>query len=264
MKKVNIEDIKMKSIILCATQRCGSTMVCEDIRNTNELGKPEELFINWLNADIESNDWQIQLNKIIEQGSTDNNIFSIKIMSDYLENISAKLNTTLTEPMENIYEVFPRIFSDAVWVRIFRKNTIKQAISRIMARQTDICHTVEDNADDFFAGKTAVYNEAYNQNTRYNYKDILTEINNIRQEEMNWNNFFTHNNIQPIRIIYEDAVENPEKYIYEIVNAMNLDNQQIRITERKIKKLGNDLNEDWYKNTLELFAEKLFVHGKIN
>jgi LPS sulfotransferase NodH len=32
----------MTEIILCATQRCGSTMVIEDMRNTGVLGMPEE------------------------------------------------------------------------------------------------------------------------------------------------------------------------------------------------------------------------------
>lgn len=38
------------TILLCATQRCGSTMIVEDMRNSEVLGAPREHFLPWAAA----------------------------------------------------------------------------------------------------------------------------------------------------------------------------------------------------------------------
>lgn len=158
-----------KQIILCATQRCGSTMICDDLWNTGMLGQPDECFIPWVDADIEKYNWKEQLNNVITRSSSENDVSAIKIMSDQLQGISEKMNTFLDVKQDNYLKVLPAVFQDTVWVRIVRKNSVKQAISRLMAKQTDVCHAV-DEKDSFFAGKTIEYKDDYNSGVQFNYQ----------------------------------------------------------------------------------------------
>jgi len=75
-----------KLIVICATQRCGSTMVVEDMRATGVLGVPEEYFIPWKTSN-EDIDWSQQLRQIEKKSSTDNGVAAVKIMANQLLDI---------------------------------------------------------------------------------------------------------------------------------------------------------------------------------
>ena len=69
----------MTEIILCATQRCGSTMIVEDMRNTGVLGMPEEWFIPW-QKDRSDEDLAKDLASIRRRASSQNGVCAIKVM----------------------------------------------------------------------------------------------------------------------------------------------------------------------------------------
>jgi len=68
-------------IILCATQRCGSTLIVEDMRNCKELGNPEEYFIPWNNPASHSS-WKQSYLPICKKAKGVNGVSSVKIMAN--------------------------------------------------------------------------------------------------------------------------------------------------------------------------------------
>lgn len=276
-----------KSIILCATQRCGSTMICEEIRNFEVLGNPEEYYIPWTKNNLDKYNWKNVQRDVIQKGLSKNNVFSVKIMSDQLMGISERFHTYYTQ-IDNALMLLPKVYNEMseelFWVRIIRKNTIKQAISRVMATQTGVCHAVDQDSDKFFAENIINYNEIYNKDANYNYEEVIKEINNIKKEEILWNKFFTDNKIKPFRIVYEEAYEDTYDVIEKLAEVCGVDTSDVVRKEKKIKKLSNKLNKEWYKNTLQTYlinnktisekerydlkeleklASQLFVHGSL-
>ncbi|WP_425458917.1 Stf0 family sulfotransferase [Eilatimonas milleporae] len=67
----------VKKIVLCATPRSGSTMICADMAATGVLGNPREHFINWAPSrqDI---DWKERLNTTIKN-QTKKKFFLLKL-----------------------------------------------------------------------------------------------------------------------------------------------------------------------------------------
>ena len=75
-----------KKVVICATQRCGSTLVCNDFLN-NGIGKPKEHFLRLIqNPSMDNTD--NRLKKIIQAGLNEQGIFSIKLMSSYSHKIN--------------------------------------------------------------------------------------------------------------------------------------------------------------------------------
>lgn len=63
--------------------------------------------------------------------------------------------------------------------------------------------------------------------------------------------------------MYEDVVASPDIYISEIArHCINLD--ELEIKPRRIKKLSNNINKEWYLKVLEEYSNNLFIHGKLN
>ena len=119
--------MKKKLIILCSTQRCGSTMIVSDFRSTNKLGLPEEYFIPW--KPDTTNDWYKAYERILQTSSTENGVSCIKVMANQLPSIESCLKATAEvapehTPSDKTY-LFPHVreaFKNAYFIRIRRGN----------------------------------------------------------------------------------------------------------------------------------------------
>lgn len=202
-----IRKYKGKQIVVAATQRSGSSMVCEDIADTGTLGIPQEWFADWKHG---AGDWSKQFHEIQQKGSTRNAIFSVKIMANQLGQIEKCLDGS---PKKD-GATHPRViyqFGDALWVWVRRRDTIGQAISHFLARQTGIYH-VQIRETRFPRG-ASVGPEEFEKKTEgqtpYDYLNIMRDWYVIQQHELIWEQFFKLNGIEPLVVWYEDATKYP-------------------------------------------------------
>lgn len=230
------------NIILCATQRCGSTMVVEDMRNTNILGRPEEWFIPW-DPNKEDVNWRDALTAVRQRATDETGTLAIKVMANQLTAIEECLKS-VTKPVPGpMFFRFRQIFSDAAFVWLKREDVVAQAVSRIMAKQTGINHATD--AKDHFAGNLMTGGDRanYNLEAKYSYSSILSECTAITLENIAWSRFFTAFKIEPLVITYEDVVKDPDMtHLDAIAKHAQVDAEFVK-TERQILKLGNSKNE---------------------
>ncbi|MEO1043122.1 MAG: Stf0 family sulfotransferase [Pseudomonadota bacterium] len=242
-------------IVLCATQRCGSTMVIEDMRNTGKLGNPEEWFVPW-DPEKTDIDWNAQLDGVFNRATGETGIVAIKVMANQLAKVDRCLSGQ-PEPTES-FEYFYRIFADAVWVKISRRDVIYQAISRLMARQTGINHATKEQNDEHFAGNLLKgYDPKYNDRTKYKYDAILYEINSITLENLAWTAFFEQYGIKPFNLVYEEFSADPNM-IHLDVMAEAIGLSKIDKKQRKMVKVGNSKNKEWHQQFLSDVSAKNF------
>lgn len=215
--------IENKLIILCATQRCGSTMIVEDLRNTNVMGKAEEYFIPWLpEKDI---DWVENFQSILKRSKTVNGVSVIKVMANQLKNIEACLEKSSLEP--DVYGIFPyvrRLFKDAKFIRIKRDSIARQAISRVIAKKTGVNHALHNNDADYKPGNLLKENEAsYSQNIKYNNEDIDAEVINISKESLLWDETLRSWNVNsPLELHYEQVCRTYPNYLSRVSNYIKV------------------------------------------
>ena len=234
-----------KMIVLCATQRCGSTMIMEDMRNSGVLGKPEEYFIPW-NPMRKGIDWSAEYEKILQKASTSNGVVSFKVMANQLPDIEAALDG---EPVTDnrAFSRFRDMIGDAVWVYIRREDILRQAISREISRQTGVNHATAESSDEHFAGNTMKgYRSDYNIGVKYSESAIHKALDDIVAENIIWKRFFRDWDILPYTITYENAEHIFPHHIEMMAQLCGVSLPET-LPERKMVKLANKVNEEWYE-----------------
>ncbi len=232
-----------QTIILCATQRCGSTLVVEDMRNSGQLGNPEEWFISW-DPDNSTRNWQEQLTGVLDRATDSFGTAAVKVMANQLPSIDRCLSgqSEATPQFDNFYKAF----SKAIWIRLFRGNVVYQSISRIMSRQTGINHATKSLNEEHFAGNLLKgYADDYNDGTKYSFNEILKEIVAINIENLVWQDFFDRHLIKPLELQYEYVSNDKDMKHIDQMGAL-INRHHLQKLPRKMVKLGNQTNDEWY------------------
>ena len=194
----------MKKMVICATQRCGSTMLVEDMRNSEVLGQPEEWFLSWSGKPV-GTDWRQEFEDVIAKGSGGNSVHAVKVMANQIFDIDRKLATAFGERQGGFAPNFFAAYEDATWISIVRNDFVAQAISRVIARQTNIYHATGSSESDHFAGNLMRgYKSDYNAEAEYDFQAIMKEVFKIQLENMSWERFFSAHNVIPVRLVYEE------------------------------------------------------------
>jgi LPS sulfotransferase NodH len=234
----------MTDIVLCATQRCGSTMIVEDMRNIDILGRPEEWFIPWSPGRADA-DWPEEMERVRRWGQGPNGVFAVKVMANQLAGIEACLKTMLPASSERPFHRFHTIFQEAIWVWLRRDDIVLQAVSRVVSQQTGINHATD--GADHFAGNLMKGGDlaTYNASVQYSYEAILRESTSITLENLAWSRFFEAFGITPLVITYEEAVRDADMtHLDEIVRRARVSGAYEK-SPRRLVKLGNSLNTEF-------------------
>ena len=241
------------NLIIAATQRCGSTMILEDLRNANVFGLPEEYFIPWYNSEKIIN-VKRELEHIKRKSRGANDFSSVKIMADQLKCIDRKLTGSKLTPSGQCGSQFmpsvAALFRKSYWVYVKREDVLRQAISRHMSIETKINHATKNDTDSHFAGNLLRgYTSSYNESARYDFQKIKRHCSNIVMENIIWANFFEVNKICPLTLTYEQLCSDGDfAYLNGIADFIGVDFQvdSGSFPRRQMVKLSNRKNDDWY------------------
>src|ERR1700733_2331436 len=134
-----------KSLIFCASQRTGSTMVVDDLLNIvgYEPGATEVLY-DRIVANETQRPWSEVWDEVRRLNSFER-YFLDKVMFHYTPQISqfiernttVGVSTCLTFKPE-LFDGFYNFFADAIWVYIDRRDVFAQAVSMYVAEATQI------------------------------------------------------------------------------------------------------------------------------
>ena len=160
-----------RSYLVCATQRSGSTLVCQALKETGIAGRPEEYYEALLHSgrprepheyfngvddpailshlgERNSSDPQPRsplwsrtaydryLDWTKEQGTTENGVFGAKMMWNYFGDFISLVRNVPQYRDLPLDELMPAVFPDLTFVRVIRANKVRQAISLWKAVQT--------------------------------------------------------------------------------------------------------------------------------
>lgn len=234
------------TILLCATQRCGSTMIVEDMRNSEVLGAPREHFLPWAAAK-EDKDWKAEFDKLMGEARSKNGVAAIKIMANQMRPVDRCLGTFV--PAAEADKPFPHLheaFRDATWIKLTRRDVVAQAISRVMAVQTGVYHAVENAAGGTpFSNVAKSLDPDYNAKVEYSYAALLNEVTAIALENLAWTRFFEAHGITPLEFVYEEVVADQSYSHLDAMAAAEGVEGPVKKVPRRLTKLSNHRHETW-------------------
>ena len=269
------------SYLICATPRSGSTLLSQALRDTGIAGCPEEHFEVLLETGRprqprdyfqRSNDpevWALLddpefrdvlgeyggryaehparrdpswrppdfeglLEEALRKGTTENGVLGTKIMWAYFRDFVRLARRTpgleSIHPCEVPAAVLPNL-QHFVWIR--RDDTTRQAVSLWKALQTQEWR--RDSEED-----------GGGQGLRFSFAAVDHLKLRIDEHNAAWQAYFERCDIEPLRIVYEELVEDYEEKTLWLLNELGIPLPEgFAVTQPKMRRQADELSEEW-------------------
>lgn len=209
-------------------------MIFDDFRNVLGVGPGGgEVFYHRIIRDKLEQPWS-EVWPEIRARNTVKGWFVEKVMFHYTPKISHFIGHGTTAGVKDaarfeprLFDHFYRFFAKGVWVYVERRDVYAQAVSMYLAEETGLWVRRRGRTENNVERKTPAYN----------FGRLSAFLRNFALERDAWQAFFRHYGIEPIRIYYEDAVDDYPEYLNELLEAAGLRMIE-NVPERRITKIG--------------------------
>lgn len=241
------------SYLVCATERSGSTLLCELLGATGIAGRPEEYFeyldatgrvrqpreyfspdadpsilelLAPLDPRLDQGDWEARLAGALHRGTTPNGVFGAKMMWAYLPDFlaHAEPERALGEPLR--------------WIHVGREDKLAQAISLWRAVQTAQWRAADRTHAEpvFHAGAIAALKRR------------------LEEHEHAWQDWFAGRGIEPLEIPYEQLAADPHATVCRVLAHLGLDTEGVEIPAPPIDRQADTRTQRWVERFREQVA----------
>src|SRR5580698_6624162 len=263
------------SYLVCATQRSGSTLLCELLKGTEVAGVPEESFevlrstglprqpreyfldptlsgiaqkLAPLNAGEPERSGQFEgwFKYAIQRGTSRNGVFATKMMWNYFDDFRERVrelpglqDVTFNNALELL---FPQL--RIVFVR--RRDKLAQAVSLWKALQTQ---QWRNEADPFES----------DLQVEYDYVALKHLVNELHRWDARWEDWFHATGREPIRVIYEEFVTSRAATVGRVVDALGIDPREPESELGPMRRQADNLSHDWVSRFRQDDVEQQFT-----
>jgi trehalose 2-sulfotransferase len=254
------------SYLVCATQRSGSTLLCELLRATEVAGVPDEYFERLRETGLprqprqyfeepslgdiaerlaptklgrreRPGEFEAWFRYVIQRGTSPNGVFGAKMMWNYLEDFKTRMSELPglgdLSFNERLDTVFPRL--KIIFMR--RRDKVAQAVSLWKAIQTQRWRT--DSESDVEEVDVA---EAHD--SEYDYAAIEYLLNELHRWDARWEDWFHATGREPIRIFYDEFTASRAATIGRVLDALGIDPPAPE-GKGPMQRQADDLSKDW-------------------
>jgi LPS sulfotransferase NodH len=254
------------SYLVCATQRSGSTLLCELLKGTEVAGVPDEFFEDLRAtglprqprqyfedpavADIaarlapvnpgraeQPGEFEGWFSYALHRGTSRNGVFGSKMMWNYFDDFRARVaelpglgDRTFNQALD---EIFPQL--RIIFVR--RRDKVSQAVSLWKAIQTQQWRT-EPEADAEGSDGSG------RRQAEYDYPAIKHLLDELHRWDARWEDWFHATGREPIRVIYEEFTTSRAATIGRVLDELGIDPPEPE-GRGPMKRQADDLSRDW-------------------
>lgn len=199
------------SYLICATPRTGSNFLCELLRNVGVAGRPDDYF--W-NPPFWHQRWGVAgfpmyFKRILQEGTTRNGVFGVKMMWDYLDALLPQLATLSGLTDATPPQVLAAAFPNLRYLRLTRRDKVRQGISFYRALETGLWRSSDHDKIDTIE-------------PAFDLAAIDRLVQLSIQEDQAWHEYFQRYEIQPFTIAYEDLSAAPEDVVLSILEHLGI------------------------------------------
>ena len=232
------------SYLVCATERSGSTLLCELLGATGIAGRPDEYFeclsatgrarqpreyfpadadpemlalLAPLQAPLPAVPWEARLADARRRGTTPNGVFGAKMMWAYLPDFLAH-----GDPEQQL--------GPLRWLHVERRETLAQAISLWRAVQT-----AQWRAEDRDSEVEPVF-----------HAGAIAHLK--RRQEAHaaaWRTWFAERGIEPMEIVYEEFAQEPETTICRVLEHIGVPSEGVHVPSPPLRRQADARSQEW-------------------
>ena len=260
-------DLRLEGIsyLVCATQRSGSTLLCELLRATDVAGVPDEYFERLRHTGLarqprqyfedpsfghiaerlppttpgrpeEPGEFEHWFRYVLQRGTTLNGVFGAKMMWNYLDDFKVRMaelpgmgDLSFNERLD---AVFPRL--KVIFMR--RRDKVAQAVSLWKAIQTQQWRTESESDSEVEADDPP--------GVEYDYEAIEYLLNELHRWDARWEEWFHATGREPIRIFYDEFTISRAATIGRVLDALGIDPPAPE-GKKPMKRQADDRSRDW-------------------
>jgi trehalose 2-sulfotransferase len=248
------------SYFVCATQRSGSTLLCELLKGTEVAGVPDEFFealrstgrprqsrqyfedptVAHLAARLATTDpgtpeqlgdFEGWFPYALQRGTSNNGVFGAKMMWNYFDDFRARLRELPglhDAPFDDaLNAVFPKL--RIVFVR--RRDKVSQAVSLWKAIQTQ---QWRDEVDQ----------PAESSRAEYDYQALRHLVSELHRWDARWEDWFHATGREPVRVIYEEFVDARAATVGRVLDALGIAPREGG-GKGPMRRQADTLSQDW-------------------
>jgi len=238
-----------RAYIICTTPRSGSTLLCDLLTDTGLAGRPDSFFrredmFEWANHfAVPVAKWEGEhefdlsyLAAVRREGSGGSPIFGMRLMWESVAGLSNRLRLFFPG-LENDRARFQSAFDSPLYLHLAREDKVAQAISRLKAEQTGLWHVFADGSERerIKTGHGPVYD----------FRSLSKQITTLEEQDAAWANWFTRQEIEPLRITYEALSSDPASQLAGVLSALGLDPAIAEIAQPRTARLADSESEEW-------------------
>lgn len=250
------------AILVCATQRSGSTLLCELLKGTEVAGVPDEFFEALRSTGLprqprqyfESPDVRDIAERLppidtgrpeqpgefagwfeyaVHRGTTPNGVFSSKVMWNYFDDFRARVRELAGMEDLTFNQALDRIFPNLRIVFVRRRDKVAQAVSLWRAVQTQKWRDAEDSS-------------SRNAEAQYDYRAIKHLTEELHRWDAKWEDWFHATGREPVRVIYEEFLGARAATLGRVLDALGIPPRELASDGKgPMRRQADDVSQDW-------------------
>jgi LPS sulfotransferase NodH len=249
------------SYLVCATQRSGSTLLCELLNGTEVAGAPDEYFETLRStglprqprqyfehpdvADIAERlapsepgrpelpgGFEGWFHYAIQRGTTRNGVFGAKMMWNYFDDFRDRVAELPGLETLTFNQALDKVFPKLRIVFVRRRDKVAQAVSLWKAIQTQQWRNETDP-------------RAVPHRGEYHYRALRYLLDELHRWDAHWEDWFHATGREPIRVIYEEFVDARAATVGRVLDALEVDPPEPDDGRGPMKPHADDLSRDW-------------------
>jgi LPS sulfotransferase NodH len=252
--------VSAPAYLVCATQRSGSTLLCEALKATGVAGRPEEFFearpetgippepLDYLegiddpyvtglldgapsppapaySALAGVGSWDEHVERVRRDGTTSNGVFGAKVMWNQLADI-ARLSGRDEEPLD----LLQGLLSPTHWVWVRRRDVLRQAVSLWRALQTQTWREAGGSQPEAVYSRAAIAH--------------LTAL--LADQDAAWGTFFARHRLRPLELVYEDHAPDVPAAVARVLEHLGVAAPEGCIPrEAPMERQSDGISDEW-------------------
>lgn len=217
---------------ICSEARAGTTFLSRVARSTGVLGSPSEWFNNAQRNSGFRKDPRARLAEAVIHSCTQNGVYGLKVFSAHFDSLRG---LGWAGELSNLH-----------FVHLVRRDLLGQAISLARALQTG-----QYKKDEASAGEP-----------QFDFRLISDCLARIAFAQARWECWFARNGIDPLRLIYEQVMADPQEAAEAIAEHMGLtEKPRVDLHEVTLRVQRDDISGEWRRRFQRESCDRSYLDG---